>query len=196
MSNDQPKMECLTNIPARVTIVNKFTEGTNKHGQWFGYNVIHEGQQKTFFASPYVHEKIQQVTGGRSDVELVLLKKEEKPDDGGKKKVVWDVSLANPTQQAPPSQPAPTPQPAQPSHASAPPVPPLDPYEMLRKERKNQLWMSLRDAAEVGKKFNDDPAVNCGFQLNKDDVRAIAVHFSINAERNGVKINGNGGHRP
>ncbi len=168
------KLECLTNIPATVTVLKMFKDGENEYGKWFGYNVKHEGVEKSFFANEFVHDNIQRLTAGKSGVTIVLLKKEEKPADGAKKKTVWEVTA--PGQTAPQPAQAPPPKPPE-------PVPPVSAAEGAYRERKNQLWNSLRDAAEVAERFNKEPAINHGFQLTNEDIRAIAIHFSIGQER-------------
>ena len=59
MTNEQKeKLELKINIPAIMTIKKCFKEGESEYGKWWGYNVIHDGAEKTFFASEAIQNQI------------------------------------------------------------------------------------------------------------------------------------------
>jgi hypothetical protein len=57
--NNRPKVELALNSEAKLTLLkDKCFEGTNAYGTYHLYSVEHEGDQKSFFATPEVHQQI------------------------------------------------------------------------------------------------------------------------------------------
>jgi hypothetical protein len=55
----RPKVELALNSEAKLTLTkDKCYEGTNSYGAYYLYSVEHEGEGKSFFATPEVHQLI------------------------------------------------------------------------------------------------------------------------------------------
>ena len=73
--NNRPKVELALNSEARLTLTkDKCYEGTNAYGAYYLYSVEHEGEPKSFFATPEVHQQILE-TGIRTGDQFLIRKK-------------------------------------------------------------------------------------------------------------------------
>jgi hypothetical protein len=70
----KPKVELALNSEAKLTLTkDKCYEGTNSYGAYYLYSVEHEGEGKSFFATPEVHQQILE-SGIRSGDSFLLRK--------------------------------------------------------------------------------------------------------------------------
>ena len=73
--NNRPKVELALNSEAKLTLTkDKCYEGTNAYGAYYLYSVEHEGEQKSFFATPEVHQAILE-SGIRAGDQFLIRKK-------------------------------------------------------------------------------------------------------------------------
>ena len=72
---NRPKVELALNSEAKLTLTkDKCYEGTNSYGTYYLYSVEHEGDQKSFFATPEVHQQILE-SGIRTGDQFLIRKK-------------------------------------------------------------------------------------------------------------------------
>jgi len=73
--NNRPKVELALNSETKLTLTkDKCYEGTNSYGTYYLYSVEHEGEQKSFFATPEVHQAILE-SGIRTGDQFLIRKK-------------------------------------------------------------------------------------------------------------------------
>ena len=73
--NNRPKVELALNSEVKLTLTkDKCYEGTNSYGTYYLYSVEQEGEAKSFFATPEVHEQILE-SGIRTGDQFVIRKK-------------------------------------------------------------------------------------------------------------------------
>lgn len=71
----KPKVELALNSEAKLTLTkDKCYEGTNSYGAYYLYSVEHEGEAKSFFATPDVHQAILE-SGIRTGDQFLIRKK-------------------------------------------------------------------------------------------------------------------------
>jgi hypothetical protein len=157
-----PKLEIETNVPIQIVLGKKFYEGSNEHGKYYGYNLTHDGQEKVFFASPYVHEQFQKFSVGQS---LIVNRRQK----AGEKSVSWEIGSAN--GQAPATGQAPT------RYA-----PSTFNREAYREQRIERMRQAMDDAAKV----IESPVET---EAKFDDLRSIAISFVIEENRDRVPLN-------
>lgn len=164
-----PKLEIEINTPVVITIGKMFYKGSNKYGEYFGYNLTYNGSEHTFFASPFVHERFQSFGQGTT-VQVV------KRQRAGEKNPTWEIGELNGNgssralaQTAATSQPAPKYQPST-----------FD-RDAYREQRIERMKQAFDDAARVVEALD---VVNAGFE----DLRAIAISFVIEEQRAGVPL--------
>jgi hypothetical protein len=55
-----PTLKILTNIPEFITFnFPDFKTGVGEYGDWFKYEVTHKGEAKSWFPTPFLHNKLQ-----------------------------------------------------------------------------------------------------------------------------------------
>ena|SRR3990167_2465630 len=165
----KPSVEFEANVPLVVKLVKqppKF-KGTNKVGDWWGWDVVVDNVEHVLFADNALQEKIAPYVG-----KSAAITKKEAKNGGAKKYHYWEVreplfdNNGNPVKE-------PKPAPDESSKA----------LEQFRKDRKNTMFQSLVDALAVVEQFNTTIKPQNGYLLSHEDVRAIAISFSINYER-------------
>lgn len=155
-----PKLEIETNIPVTIVLGKMFYKGNNEHGEFFGYNLTHEGSEKVFFASAYLHDQLKQFKIGDT---LNVTKRQK----AGEKSVSWEISSPN-----------------QNGHTTRelkyePSTFNRDAYREQRVERMKQ---ALDDAARVIESLGENEA-------KFEDLRSIAISFVIEENRDRVPLN-------
>jgi hypothetical protein len=92
------KMDFPTNVPQVITLGKNFWSGEGKFGMSYGWNVMHDGEEKVMFIKDALHTKIE---GHPEGTKLRIVYKEKKRDDG---KVFheWEVFNGSQPPQAPP----------------------------------------------------------------------------------------------
>lgn len=154
-----PKLEIETNIPVTIVLGKMFYKGNNEHGEFFGYNLTHEGSEKVFFASAYLHDQLKQFKIGDT---LNVTKRQK----AGEKSVSWEISPLN-----------------QNGHTQRelkyePSTFNRDAYREQRVERMKQ---ALDDAARVIESLGENEA-------KFEDLRSIAISFVIEENRDRVPL--------
>jgi len=96
----KPKVELALNSEAKLTLTkDKCYEGTNAYGAYYLYSVEEEGEGKSFFATPDVHQQILE-SGIRTGDQFLIRKKAVQNGRKVMAKVEFEVILKQP---APPS---------------------------------------------------------------------------------------------
>ena len=71
----KPKVELALNSEAKLTLTkDRCYEGTNAYGTYYLYSVEHDGEAKSFFATPEVHQHILE-SGLRTGDQFIIKKK-------------------------------------------------------------------------------------------------------------------------
>ena len=74
-NGNRQKVELALNSEAKLTLTkDKCYEGSNSYGTYYLYSVEHEGEGKSFFATPEVHQQILE-SGIRTGDQFVIRKK-------------------------------------------------------------------------------------------------------------------------
>jgi hypothetical protein len=95
--NNRQKVELALNSEAKLTLTkDRCYEGTNAYGRYFLYSVEHEGEQKSFFATPEVHQQILE-SGIRTGDQFLIRKKAVQNGRKVMAKVEFEVILKQPT---------------------------------------------------------------------------------------------------
>lgn len=161
---NKPKMEFLLNVPAIVTLGNNFKNGTGEYGPWFGWGVIEQGIEKTLFADSDLQAKIAPFGKGAQ----LSITKSQIP---GTRQFGWSVVPANqPTTQPPAFIPPPVPYGATSSYEIT------NSRDDYRAERVARAREAIIDAEGVL-----DAA-----SWSREDVRALAISFLIDEQRQGI----------
>jgi hypothetical protein len=160
----KPKMEFEVNIPATVRLIKMFKEGESEYGPWFGWNIEHDGVEKTLFAN----EQLQKELDGRKG-SVQITKKQTKNSTGEGYHNSWIVREALLDE----------------GGRVVPPPPPdvaRDPsaYADFRKQRTEKLTDALVDVAigvAEARKFYGLP------DFTAEDYRAMAISLMISFDR-------------
>lgn len=165
MSDKQrnPKLEIETNIPVVVTIGKMFYKGENSYGEFFGYNLTHNGSEYTFFASPFVHERFESFGQGAT---LNVVKRQK----AGDRNATWEISEVNGA-------------PKGAAKALQTVYDRAKPFDRVsyREQRVARMAEALDDAAKVIERIGEG---DCKFE----DIRSIAISFVIDELRQGIPI--------
>ncbi len=167
---NKPKLDFMLNVPTVVTLGNNFKNGSGEYGPWFGWNAIDNGVEKTLFADEDLQAKIVPFGKGAQ----VAITKSQIP---GSKQFVWQVAPMNgqgfahtPAPVAPPPF-VPVSQPVQaPQGAGA------RDRDSYREERIARALEAVQDAEQVM-----SPET-----WSREDVRALAISFLIDEQRQGI----------
>jgi len=162
--SDNKELEIKANIPETVQLLKCFWSGTAKKGNGtrHGWEVMHASEVKTVWVDGKVNAELQPYAG-----KWVVLLKEQKKGSGGNY-YIWHINEAMF------------------DNNGKEPVNRKPPEEVLKDEayrafRKNEMYLALEDAALVAQKFNEKHGG--AFLLTAEDVRAMAISFSISFQR-------------
>jgi len=96
-NGNRQKVELALNSEAKLTLSkDKCYEGTNAYGTYYLYSVEHEGEQKSFFATPEVHQQILE-SGIRTGDQFVIRKKAVQNGRKVMAKIEFEVISKQPT---------------------------------------------------------------------------------------------------
>jgi hypothetical protein len=170
MADRNPKMEFKSNIPETITLIKqppKF-KGVYEDKNWWGWEVSHNGTEKTLFAD----EKLQPLIQPYEGKTIVIAWEEQSNKDTGKKYHRWKVNQA-----------------LFDHDGKLPPEPLLS---IATNEQARGQWKQdvvkvfeemLFEAAGIAERFNSNPIASDGFKLDHEDVRAMAISMVIQYQR-------------
>lgn len=171
MPERNPKMEFKSNIPETVTLIKQPPAFHNKPESeyiWWGWEVSHNGIDKTMFADEKLQSMILPYTG-----KTVVICSEEKTNPDTKKKYhIWRVNEA-----------------LFDHDGTLPPKPILSiaTNEQARIQWKQDVVKlfeeALFEASGIAMRFNSNPIASNGFKLDNQDVRAMAISIVIQYQR-------------
>ena len=162
MPEQQPKLEFEINTPTTVHIVKMFKEGESAYGPWYGYNVKHDGVDKTMFADEQLHAEI----GQQKDV--VITKKQVKDDSKRGYHFQWVVNEALFDNKGNVVVP-------EPDVVKDPKA-----YESFRKDRTLKLAEAIEDVLTAITIVNE---TNVPVTFSSEDIRAMAISLLISFDR-------------
>jgi len=157
-------MEFMLNVPATVILLKNFKNGQGQFGPWFGWNVRHQGVEKTMFADQGLQSFLS-TYGPNSEVVIT------RSQIQGTNSSVWGVQ---PARQATPADPGTTPY---------PPMPPATTSLVAQNGHSNRESYRTERVDRAKEAFTDAEKVLDPSAWGREDVRALAISFLIDEER-------------
>jgi hypothetical protein len=172
---NKPKLEFLLNVPTVIVLGNNFKNGNGEYGPWFGWGITENGVEKTLFADSDLQAKIAPFGKGAQ----LTITKSQIP---GTRQFAWSVQPVG--AYAPPGVPVLSPPPLAP--ATAPPIARNGP----RGQNQNGGWdreaYRSERVARAREAIADAESILDAATWSREDVRALAISFLIDEQRQGI----------